>query len=75
MQRPFRKLLFTVIGLLLLVVGSLSLLTASEPGSRWLVRQALTLAPGELQIAGIHGRLITGLTLETISYRLDQTTL
>jgi translocation and assembly module TamB len=75
LRRLLKYLLVIPVGLLLLCAGTLTALTASEPGSRWLIRQALVYAPGDLQITGINGRLISGLTLTGLSYRLDQTEL
>lgn len=73
MRRPGKYLLFIPVGLLLLCAGALSILTVSETGSRWLIRQALLYAPGEWHINSISGRLVSGLTLTGLSYRLEQT--
>jgi len=72
LRRPLKYLLVLPLGLLLLCAAALTALTLSESGSRWLVRQALVYAPGELQVADVSGRLISGLTLTGLSYRLDQ---
>ncbi|MFZ0468068.1 MAG: hypothetical protein WAL92_04030, partial [Thiogranum sp.] len=75
-MRRFLKYLFLVLtGLLALVLGGLGILTGTESGSRWLVHQAVFYLPGELQVAGVNGRLISGLTLTGVDYRLDQTAL
>jgi translocation and assembly module TamB len=66
-------LLLILVGMLVLCAGTLTVLTGSESGSRWLVREALVYAPGELQVTDISGRLVSGLTLTGLSYRLDQT--
>ncbi len=75
MRPAIKYLLLIPAGLLALCAGSLIALTNSETGSRWLVRQALVYAPGELEVTDISGRLISGLTLTGLSYRLDQTEL
>lgn len=72
MRRSGKYLLLIPAGLLVLCAGALSILTVSETGSRWLIRQALIYAPGELQISNISGRLVSGLTLTGLSYRLDE---
>jgi translocation and assembly module TamB len=72
MRRSGKYLLLILAGLLVLCAGALSILTVSETGSRWLIRQALVYAPGELQISNISGRLVSGLTLTGLSYRLDE---
>lgn len=72
MWRALKKSLLILVTLLLLGTAVLTAMTASETGSRWLVRQALALAPGELQVEVINGRLVSGLTLTGVHYRLEQ---
>ena len=75
MRRILKYLFLVLTGLLALVLGGLGILTGTESGSRWLVHQAVIYLPGELQVAGVNGRLISGLTLTGVDYRLDQTAL
>ena len=75
MRRITKYLLLIPVGLLVLCAGALTALTVSETGSRWLIRQALVYAPGELRVTDISGRLVSGLTLTGLSYRLEQTQL
>jgi len=75
MRRILGYLLAGLIGALVLGAGAIGILTGTQSGSRWLVRQAAFYAPGELQIAGVQGRLISGLTLSGVDYRLDQSAL
>ena len=75
MRRILKYLFLVLTGLLALVLGGLGILTGTESGSRWLVHQAVFYLPGELQVAGVNGRLISGLTLSGVDYRLDQTAL
>ncbi len=72
MLRVVRRLLLTLLILLALVIGLAVTLTASEPGSRWLLRQALQHAPGELRVEAIHGRLSGHLQLQNVDYRREQ---
>lgn len=73
-RRILKYLLLLPVVLVLLCAGTLTALTVSETGSVWLIRQALVYAPAELQIRGISGRLVSGLTLTDLSYRLDDQT-
>ena len=73
LARGFAKLLLAVLALLVLAVGAIGILTVSEPGSRWVINQALTWVPGEIQVGAIRGRLVTGLEIDAIDYREAQT--
>lgn len=73
MLRLLRQLLIFLLTLLVLVAGAVSILTLSEPGSRWLVGQVLDRVPGEHRVGSIHGRLVSGLRLVDVDYRLERT--
>ncbi len=50
-------------------------LLASPAGSRWLIERAAAYAPGTLVIQHIAGSLLSGLVIEGIDYRQDDTSL
>ncbi len=72
MFKHLRRTLLFVLVLPMLATLALGLMAASETGSAWLLRQMLPLAPGEIEVGGIHGRLIDGLQLSGLDYRQDQ---
>ncbi len=73
MSRWLRRSLLIVLLLPLLAVAILGALVTSETGSAWLLRQALTLAPAEVSVAQIQGRLSDRLQLRAVDYRQDHT--
>jgi len=75
MRRTLKYLLLLVIGVLALAMSGLGFLAGTEAGSRWLIREASFYLPGELQIGATHGRLISGLVLSDVDYRLDESEL
>ena len=75
MRRTLKYLFLVLTGLLALVLGGLGFLTGTQSGSRWLVHQAVFYLPGELQVASVDGRLISGLKLTGVDYQLEQTML
>ncbi len=72
LQRVAKYLFLIFFGLLVLITAALAFITLSETGNRWLIREAQLYAPGELVITGISGGLVSGLTLNGVSYRLDE---
>ena len=75
MRRTLKYLFLLVVGALALAMSGLGFLAGTETGSRWLIREASFYLPGELQIGAIHGRLVTGLALSDVDFRLDETEL
>lgn len=69
MLRALRRALFAAIASLVAVVATVLILAATAPGSRWLIRQAQVMAPGTLQIASIHGVLLSDITLGDVHYQ------
>jgi len=71
-SRGWRRLVTLLLSLLLLIAtlaaGATGLL-ATEPGFRWLVRQATPFVPGELTIESIQGAPLGPLRLTGLSYR------
>jgi translocation and assembly module TamB len=60
--------------LLAVVIGALFFFLGTEPGTRWVVKQTASHAPG-LQIGKIDGTLLGRLTLQQVEYKEEQTTL
>jgi len=50
-------------------------LLASSAGSRWLIERSVSFAPGTLVIRQITGSLLSGVVVDGIGYRLDDTRL
>jgi len=67
-----RKLIFGLMAVpivVLLFIGlAVSWLTMTEKGTRWVINQALSYAPGNASIQTINGRLIGPLDLNNVSY-------
>ena len=61
----------TLLGLVLLGVLAVLLAANSEPGTSWLLRQALPYAPGEIEVEGIRGNLVDGFGADSVTWRLD----
>ncbi|WP_245795439.1 translocation/assembly module TamB domain-containing protein [Thioalkalivibrio denitrificans] len=60
-----------IIGILIVFIAVATLLTVllgTEPGARWIVKQAAGLAPGTLTVERVRGTLLQGLELEGIDF-------
>ncbi|HFD81248.1 MAG TPA: hypothetical protein ENK05_12775 [Gammaproteobacteria bacterium] len=75
LRRLSVRLLLSVAGTLLLVVGILTALTATPSGSRWLLQQAIGQLPASLTIERVDGTLLHGMNLAGIDYRDRETEL
>ena len=78
-MQPLRRLLAisagVLLGLVLLLVGSLTLALSTEAGSGWLVsrliQQVNTSPDSQVTLAGTAGTLVSGLQLDQLEYRSD----
>jgi translocation and assembly module TamB len=68
MKRLSVRILLAVTLLLMTLVGAMTLVLATEPGTRWLLSQAR--AATALQYRQVHGSLLTGLRLEQPAFTL-----
>lgn len=65
------RVLLIMLSLLLIVTGTVAGLLGSEAGSRWLLEQALTAAPGTASVDAIEGRLLDRIELAGLRYRSE----
>ena len=73
-MRPLRFVTISLAALLAIFLGGLFLLLGTEPGTRWVVTQIASHAPG-LQIGRIDGTLLGRLSLQQVTYKEVQTVL
>jgi len=69
-KRWVRRLLFALLGLLLLCVVALATLLGSEPGTRLLLAVVSDLSAGQLRLAGSRGALLDHVSIDRLSLTL-----
>lgn len=65
-----RKVFFSLLAVLIIVLATVSAIVETETGSRWLVTRVAAIVGIELR--GITGNLRRGLDIESLEYRTDQ---
>ncbi|MDF1630368.1 MAG: translocation/assembly module TamB domain-containing protein [Alcanivoracaceae bacterium] len=64
-----RRLLLTVLVLLIAIQLVMAALLGTEPGSRWLIYRLLPLVPGNLQIDQINGTVLDGFFVSNLEFQ------
>lgn len=72
MRRGFIIVIFALLVILIMLVGTVLWLATTESGTRWLVSMAEYWAPGELQVEKVEGQLSKRLHLTGIHYQLGE---
>ncbi len=71
-MRWLKRLLLTLVGLLLVTVTALWVLTGTSGGVSWLLQQANDALPAELGVAGVEGNLLGELRLKKLRYETPE---
>ncbi|MDH4048247.1 MAG: translocation/assembly module TamB domain-containing protein [Gammaproteobacteria bacterium] len=66
-----RRIGVTLAGLLLLVIVLAVFVLGTEPGTRWALRQAIRVVPGELVVDEFSGTFLGGLRVSELGYSID----
>ncbi len=66
----FKKILVWLFGALVLLITFISMLVATEKGSRWAVQQIAKMA--DVRVTNIKGNLLTGLDIASIDFDKDE---
>lgn len=71
-RRSVRILAALIAGLLLATLASAAWLSGTEAGTRWLLRQGLEQAPGDVGFTRVEGTLLTAVHLTGVFYEADE---